>query len=168
MKEEKNITIPCSIAVERNNRTKSQGVRGYYDIVVYEGNGESNILSFHDRASKLLYVFTLLHPHGFQRRVLGRNNCSDLLALCSVLFGIKACGRIGTKLSNDFDHYISQAAAQSRRAVAESVKNPETAMNCSLADPRKTGGNLYIPRVKENVSCVMVDTRIKLYINNNH
>lgn len=147
-----------NISIERRtNDDRHCGVHGRYDIVIIHDDGSRTSLSFRDRAAKLLYTFTLMHPQGFQRRMIARNNYKEILELCAKLFGTGACQRVENMLTHDFNHYVSQAAAQPRKAVEKSLQDPALASSCALADPRKTGGKVFIPIVKDNKASVSGD-----------
>jgi hypothetical protein len=93
---------------------------GRYDVLIILEDGSERKVRFRDRHSRLVYIYTLLHPKGYQRRSLRANNFQALRELFSIIYFGSAEPLMKT-IGNDFDHYFSQAVAQSRRAIRETI-----------------------------------------------
>ena len=77
-------------------------------------------VKFTDRPSKLIYIYTLLHPEGFQRRSLADNNYRPLRELfCKLYFMSDEV--LLKAVEGNFDQYISQAVAQSRVSIRKAI-----------------------------------------------
>ena len=60
-------------------------VRCRYDVLLIAENGRETEVKFRDRYSRLIYIYTLLHPQGYQRRMAAANNYKELQQLYSLL-----------------------------------------------------------------------------------
>jgi hypothetical protein len=88
----------------------------------------------------LVYIYTLLHSQGYQRRSLRTNNFQALRELFSrIYFG--SAEPLLKVIGNDFDHYFSQAVAQSRRAIRETIGASE---QFEIALPQRHGGKTLV------------------------
>lgn len=138
MADEKLVSRPIGVEV-RLADSLDRG--GRYDVLIILEDGSEKEVKFHDRHSRLVYIYTLLHPKGYQRRSLKANNYQALKELFSkIYFGsaeplLKAIG-------NDFDHYFSQAVAQSRRAIRETIGDSD-AFEIALPQRHETSQALW-------------------------
>ena len=111
---------------------------GRYEVLIVHEDGSEKEVKFRDRHSRLVYIYTLLHPQGYQRRSLRANNFQALRDLFSrIYFGsaeplVKAIG-------NDFDHYFSQAVAQSRKGEEPFVRPLAPLSSSRLPYPNDMG-----------------------------
>ena len=111
--------VSCPIGVQvRQADTPDRS--GRYDVLIILEDGSEKEVKFHDRHSRLIYIYTLLHPEGYQRRSLRTNNFQALRELFSKIYFMPA-DPLMNAIGNDFDHYFSQAVAQSRRAIRETI-----------------------------------------------
>lgn len=148
-----------------NSPFKSYGVNGSYAIVVDDGNGSRYELHFAERPAKVLYMFALRHPEGFQRRLLARDNYAELLDICRQIYGTGIALRTSKRLASNFDRFVSQGMAALRRGIAASTTdNVVLAKGLSLVDPRSTGGLVYIPFLKEGVALSEIGKSKKVII----
>ena len=60
---------PVAIEVRHRDIKDISGSR-IYDVIVLKDDGTEEMIQFGDRYSKLIYIYTLLHPKGYQRRSL--------------------------------------------------------------------------------------------------
>lgn len=134
------------------NSTRRYGVRGYYAIFVSDGKGSSYELKFSERPAKVLYLFAMRHSNGFQRRALSRDNYRELLDIYFHVYGLNGADRAKVRLNSNFDRFVSQGMAALRRDVAASIPNNKKLVEgLTVADPRSTGGLVYIPFVKGGI-----------------
>lgn len=137
MADEKLVSRPIGVEVRLADSLERSG---RYDVLIILEDGSEKEVKFHDRHSRLVYIYTLLHPKGYQRRSLKANNYQALKELFSkIYFGsaeplLKAIG-------NDFDHYFSQAVAQSRRAIRETIGDSDA---FEIALPQRHGGKTLV------------------------
>ena len=62
---------PKPVAIEvRHRDIKDIAGSNIYDVIVMKDDGTEEVLKFDDRYSKLIYIYTLMHPKGYQRRSL--------------------------------------------------------------------------------------------------
>ena len=62
---------PKPVAIEiRHRDIKDISGTNIYDVIVLKDDDTEEVIKFEDRYSKLIYIYTLLHPKGFQRRSL--------------------------------------------------------------------------------------------------
>ena len=62
---------PKPVAIEvRHRDIKDIAGSNIYDVIVLKDDGTEEVLKFDDRYSKLIYIYTLMHPKGYQRRSL--------------------------------------------------------------------------------------------------
>ena len=137
MADENLVSRPVGVEVRQADTLDRSG---RYDVLIILEDGSEKEVKFHDRHSRLVYIYTLLHPQGYQRRSLRANNFQALRDLFSrIYFGsaeplVKAIG-------NDFDHYFSQAVAQSRKAIRETIGASEL---FEIALPQRHGGKTLV------------------------
>ena len=67
---------PVAVEVRPSN---INNVRCRYDVLLIAENGQEAEVKFRDRYSRLVYIYTLLHPQGYQRRLAAANNYRRLL-----------------------------------------------------------------------------------------
>ena len=113
---------------------------GRYDVLIVLEDGSEKEVKFRDRHSRLVYIYTLLHPQGYQRRSLRTNNFQALRDLFSRLY-FGSAEPLMKAIGNDFDHYFSQAVAQSRRAIRETIGASE---QFEIALPQRHGGKTLV------------------------
>ena len=113
---------------------------GRYDVLIVLEDGSEKEVKFRDRHSRLVYIYTLLHPQGYQRRSLRTNNFQALRDLFSRLY-FGSAEPLMKAIGNDFDHYFSQAVAQSRRAIRETIGHAEL---FEIGLPQRHGGKTLV------------------------
>ena len=76
---------PHAIAVEvRLSETPGKG--GRYEVLLIMQDGSEKVVKFRDRHSRLVYIYTLLHPQGYLRRSLTKDNYRALRELFSKIY----------------------------------------------------------------------------------
>ena len=113
---------------------------GRYDVLIVLEDGSEKEVKFHDRHSRLVYIYTLLHPQGYQRRSLRANNFQALRDLFSRLY-FGSAEPLLRAIGDNFDHYFNQAVAQSRRAIRETIGASE---QFEIALPQRHGGKTLV------------------------
>ena len=116
---------------------------GRYDVLIVLEDGSEKEVKFHDRHSRLVYIYTLLHPQGYQRRSLRTNNFQALRELFSRIY-FESPEPLMKAIGNNFDQYFSQAVAQSRRAIRETIALPQRHGGKTLVSCAANGGHVII------------------------
>ena len=144
---ERDVTLrPPLIAVEvRMKPTYDASCR--YDVLLIDEEGGETPVQFHDRYSRLLYIFTLLNPKGFQRRQASANHYSALCHLYSQLYF-----RDSDALLRTIDSTVTQA----RRAIREASPLAE---QFAIDRPQSNNGRLLIPFVSQG-GTVIIDASL--------
>jgi hypothetical protein len=111
----------CSRPIGVEVRLKETADRqGRYEVIMLMADDSEVKVKFTDRPSKLIYIYTLLHPEGFQRRSLADNNYRPLRELfCKLYFMSDEV--LLKAVEGNFDQYISQAVAQSRVSIRKAI-----------------------------------------------
>ena len=76
---------------------------GRYEVMIIHEDGSEKEVKFRDRHSRLVYIYTLLHPQGYQRRSLKANNFQALRELFSRIY-FESADPLMKAIGNDFDH----------------------------------------------------------------
>lgn len=113
---------------------------GRYDVLIVLADGSEKEVKFRDRHSRLVYIYTLLHPQGYQRRSLRANNYQALRELFSKIY-FDSTEPLMRAIGSDFDHYFSQAVAQSRKAIRNAIGHSEL---FEIALPQRHGGRTLV------------------------
>ena len=113
---------------------------GRYEVLIVLEDGSEKEVKFHDRHSRLVYIYTLLHPQGYQRRSLRTNNFQALRELFSRIY-FESPEPLMKAIGKNFDQYFSQAVAQSRRAIRETIGASE---QFEIALPQRHGGKTLV------------------------
>ena len=145
---------PHAVGVEvRLSETPGRG--GRYEVLLIMKDGSEKVVKFRDRHSRLVYIYTLLHPKGYQRRSLTDDNYRALRVLFSKIY-FDSAEPLLKAIGNDFDHYFSQAVAQSRRAIREAINASE---DLEIALPQRHGGRTLIG-LAANGGYVIIDSHL--------
>ena len=145
---------PHAIAVEvRLSETPGKG--GRYEVLLIMQDGSEKVVKFRDRHSRLVYIYTLLHPQGYLRRSLTKDNYRALRELFSKIYFASAEPLLKA-IGSDFDHYFSQAVAQSRRAIRETINASE---GFEIALPQRHRGRTLIG-LAANGGHVIIDSSL--------
>ncbi len=147
----KPVAIQVRLSSESNSSCR-------YDVLLIDEDGCETMVKFPDRPSRLIYIYTLMHPQGFQRYSVRANNYYELRQLYRKLYFRDDDALMKTigETDDEFDHFLSQAIAQSRVAI-RNTGFPTT--DIKIGSP-KTYGRVMIPLVK-NTSCAIIDTTLQ-------
>lgn len=148
---------PVIIEVRLSNITN---VRSRYDVLLVAENGQETVVNFPDRYSRLVYIFTLLHPQGYQRRMAAANNYMALRHLYGRLYFRDSDALLKTINSTGFEHFFSQYIAQSRKAIRHATTY---ASDFAIDRPQSHDGKVVIPFVEEG-GTVILDKSLRYYM----
>ena len=132
---------PRPIAVEvRLSNIKN--VRCRYDVLLIAENGQETEVKFRDRYSRLVYIYTLLHPHNYKA----------LRQLYTLLYFKEGDALVKTIESTDFDHFFSHYIAQSRNAIRQATPH---ASDFAIDRPQSHDGKVLIPFVAQGGTVIL-------------
>ena len=142
------------IAVEvRQNSSFNPNCR--YEVLLIDEQGGETPVVFHDRYSRLLYIYSLLHPQGYQRRQAAANNYRDLCHLYNTLYFRDSDALLKTIESTDVKkpgHFFNHYVAQSRNAVRQASPLAES---FAIDRPQSHNGKLLIPFVSHGGTVIL-------------
>lgn len=155
------LLTPSPVAIEVRLSTINNA-RCRYEVLLIAENGDENEVSFRDRYSRLIYIYTLLHPKGYQRRQAAANNYRELCELFTILYLKDSDALKNTIESTNFDHFFSHYVAQSRNAIRQAT--PHSA-EFSIDRPQSHGGKVLIPFVEQGGK-VILDNSLRNQMSN--
>lgn len=139
--------MPRIVAIEvkyNPNDPKSQ-----YDAFLIDEEGGEKLVKFEDRCSRLIYIYTLLHSKGYQRRNAAANNYRGLCQLYNQLYFRDSSALMKTIKSTDDTkpgQFLSHYIARSRKAVRQTSPLAEP---FAIDRPQSHNGLVLIPFVAE-------------------
>ena len=145
------------VAIEVRHRDIKDISRGnIYDVIVLKDDGMEEEINFDDRYSKLIYVYTLMHPKGYQRYSLDKREMGypELASLYNALF-MASPERLINYAGQDFNHMMSMAVSFIRKAV----KNMIGCEELTIGNPRRYNGRTVIPAVHDGLE-VIIDSQL--------
>lgn len=145
---------PRPIAIEVR-LSDINNVRCRYDVLLIAENGRETEVKFRDRYSRLIYIYTLLHPQGYQRRMAAANNYKELQQLYSLLYFKDSDALVKTVESTDFDHFFSHYIAQSRNAIRQATPH---ASDFAIDRPQSHDGKVLIPFVAQGGTVILASS----------
>ena len=143
--------LPPIVAIEVR-LSNINNVRCRYDVLLIAENGQETEVKFRDRCSRLLYIYTLLHPQGYQRRLAATNNYKALRNLYTMLYFRDSHALMKTIESTDFDHFFSHYIAQSRNAIRQATPH---AADFAIDRPQSHDGKVLIPFVAQGGTVIL-------------
>lgn len=149
--------LPPLKAVEVRLADNNRGCR--YEVLLIDSEGNEFIVPFHDRYSRLIYIYALLHPKGFQRRRVAADNYRELCQLYSQLYFRDSAALLRTVETTDDERpgqFISQYVAQSRKAIRQASP---LAKPFVFDLPQRHNGRLLIP-FAANGGTVIIDSSL--------
>jgi len=136
--------------------------RRRYDVILIDEEGEETPVKFSDRCSRLIYIYTLLHPHGYQRRKPAGDNYRALSQLYNLLFFMNSETLLKTINSTGYEHFLSHYVAQSRKAIREASP---LAAPLAIDRPQAHSGKILIPFVEQGGN-VIIDSSLRNIMSN--
>ena len=146
-------TRPAGVEV-RLNETANRS--GRYQVLILMEDGTEREVKFHDRHSRLVYIYTLLHPEGYQRRSLEKGNYKALRELFSKIYFTSADPLLKSIEGLGFAQYFCQAVAQSRVAVRNAIGKTDS---FEIAMPQRHAGKTIIG-CASNRECIVIDNSL--------
>ena len=160
MKADKN-WAPKPLAVEvRHRDMKDVSGSNIYDVIVLKDDGSEETIRFKDRYSKLIYVYTLMHPKGYQRRSLNKSekDFSELADLYRALF-MADPNRMIAYAAKEFDHMMSMAVSFINKAFEGRIGCEEL----SIGNTRHYYGKTVIPAAYNGLE-VIIDSQLQSHL----
>ncbi|MBR5686482.1 MAG: hypothetical protein IKX36_00810 [Prevotella sp.] len=144
-----------TIAIE----VRAQGTTGgRYQVLLIQEDGTETEVKFPDRYSRLIYIYALLHPKGFQRRSLEANNYQELRKLYCQIYLRDYDSLLNTIDRTDFNHFFSQSVSQSRKAIRQVAPSEEQLV---IDRPQRHNGKTLIPFVQQG-GTVIIDNSLSI------
>ncbi len=140
---------PIAVEVRPSN---INNVRCRYDVLLIAEDGQETEVKFRDRCSRLVYIYTLLHPQGYQRRLAAANNYKVLRQLYTMLYFKESDALMKTIESTGFDHFFSHYIAQSRNAIRQATPH---AADFAIDRPQSHDGKVLIPFVAQGGTVIL-------------
>ena len=144
---------PKPIAIEVRHRDVND-ITGsnIYDVIILKDDNTEEAIKFEDRYSKLLYIYTLLHPKGYQRRSLNKPEKAfpELASLFRAIF-MADPKRLIAAAEKDFNHMMSMAIAFVRKAIGRKMGYEEL----TFGNPRQYNGRTVIPAVYNGLEVII-------------
>jgi hypothetical protein len=143
--------MPTLVAVEVRP-SSINNVRCRYDVLLIAEDGQETEVKFRDRYSRLVYIYTLLHPKGYQRRLAAANNYKALRQLYTMFYFRDSDALLKTIESTGFDHFFSHYIAQSRNAIRQATVH---ASDFAIDRPQSHDGKVLIPFVAQGGTVIL-------------
>ena len=134
------------------------GRGGRYEILLAMDDGTEQEVRFRDRYSRLIYIYTLMHPKGFQRYSVAANNYRELCRLYSKLYFKDSDALLKTIDSTDIKkpgQFLSQYITQSRKAIRQASP---LAKQFTIDRPQSHNGRVLIPFVAQGGTVILDDS----------
>lgn len=132
-----------------------------YDVLLIDQDGNETSVKFRDRYSRLIYIYTLLHPQGYQRRQVAADNYRALRRLYSQLYFKDSDALLRTIESTDTKRpgqFFNQYVTQSRVAVRQASP---LAKSFAIDRPQANNGRVLIPFAADG-GTVIIDPSLSL------
>ena len=143
--------LPPIVAIEVRP-SSINNVRCRYDVLLIAEDGQETEVKFRDRYSRLVYIYTLLHPQGYQRRLAAANNYKALRQLYTMFYFRDSDALLKTIESTGFDHFFSHYIAQSRNAIRQATVH---ASDFAIDRPQSHDGKVLIPFVAQGGTVIL-------------
>ena len=149
---------PKPVAIEVRHRDRDDIVgANIFDVIVLKDDDTEEVIKFGDRYSKLIYIYTLMHPKGYQRRCLNNRerNFPELTSLYQTIF-MADPDRLVNYAAQKFDHMMNMAISFIRKAF----RNKTGLEQLSIGNPRQYNGRVVIPAVFDGLK-VILDSQLE-------
>ena len=144
--------IAVEVRMKDTNNTRCR-----YDVLLIDADGNETPVKFKDRYSRLLYIYTLMHPNGYQRRITAANNYSALCNLYCLLYFRESEPLLKTIENYGLERFFSHYIAQSRKAVRNASPLAEPFV---IDRPQAHNGKELIPFVSHGGN-VIIDASLR-------
>ena len=152
---------PKPMAIEvRHRDIKDISGTNIYDVIVLKDDDTEEVIHFEDRYSKLIYIYTLMHPKGYQRRSLNKpeKDFSELACLYRAVF-MADPDRLIAYAAKDFDHMMSMAVSFIRKVLKKMIGCEAL----TIGNSRHYNGRTVIPAVHDGLE-VIIDSQLQNHI----
>lgn len=136
---------------------KASGTKSRYDVLLVNEQGDEIPVKFHDRYSRLIYIYTLLHPHGYHRRTPAANNYRALCQLYNLLYYKDSDALLRTITGSGYDHFFSHYVTQSRKAIRQASPLADEFV---IDHPQSHNGKTLIPFANQG-GTVIIDASLQ-------
>ena len=138
--------VAAEVRLSREEKAKCR-----YEVLLIDEEGGEITVNFKDRSSRLVYIYSLLHPNGYQRHQAAAGCYAKLCQLYTMLY-FKDSKALRKSIGDDFDHFFSQAVAQSRIAIRRASAQAEAFI---IDRPQLHFGRTLIPAASHRGSVIM-------------
>ena len=142
---------PVAIEVRHRDRDAIVG-SNIFDVIVLKDDDTEEVIKFGDRYSKLIYIYTLMHPKGYQRRSLNNRerNFPELTSLYQTIY-MADPDRLVKQATKNFDHVMNMAISFIRNAFKNKIGLEEL----SIGNPNDYNGKVVIPAVYDGLKVIL-------------
>lgn len=127
-----------------------------YDVFLLMDDGTEKEVKFRDRYSRLIYIYTLMHPKGYRSAFLKNNGLKGLCDLYSTLYFASA-EPLMQYTGDRFKQFFYQSVAQSRVFIRNTDPH---AKEFEIGSPKKYDGRTLVPAAAD-ASKVIIDNSLK-------
>ena len=152
---------PVAVEVRACNTSSSSCC---YEVLLIAEDGHESEVKFRDRYTRLIYIYTLMHPMGYQRRLAAANNYQSLRQLYTKLYIRSSNALIKTITRAGFDHFFSHHIARSRLAIRQVTPH---ASLFAIDRPQSHNGKVLIPFVAQGGTVILDHSLLANNIMNN-
>lgn len=137
----------CTIEVVRNNI--GRGVRGRYDVVIVDSDGNRHVVDFKERSAKIFYVLLLMAKNGISRSSVRQDHLDNYYNVGCVLYNNFDIAKLESKSDETFQQFFNNAISKTRTAIKSALRGIDKPEHYLIADPKSHSSMLFIPLVKE-------------------
>lgn len=162
MEKDPSIHAPLVAVEVRLNSNDHANCR--YEVLLIDEEGNETPVKFLDRYSRLIYIYTLLHPKGYQRRMAAADNYRALCHLYGLLYFKDSSAVLKTISSTDTNrpgHFMSQYISQARKAVRQAAP---FAKQFLIDRPQNHNGKTLIPFAADGGTIILDATLKQMYL----
>ena len=137
----------CTIEVVRNNI--GRGVRGRYDVIIVDSDGNRHVVDFKERSAKIFYVLLLMAKNGISRSSVRQDHLENYYNVGCVLYNNFDIAKLESKSDETFQQFFNNAISKTRTAIKSALRGIDKPEHYLIADPKSHSSMLFIPLVKE-------------------
>ena len=137
----------CTIEVVRNNI--GRGVRGRYDVIIVDSDGNRHVVDFKERSAKIFYVLLLMAKNGISRSSVRQDHLENYYNVGCVLYNNFDIAKLESKSDETFQQFFNNAISKTRTAIKRALRGIDKPEHYLIADPKSHSSMLFIPLVKE-------------------
>lgn len=137
----------CTIEVVRNNI--GRGVRGRYDVIIVDSDGNRHVVDFKERSAKIFYVLLLMAKNGISRSSVRQDHFDNYYNVGCVLYNNFDIAKLESKSDDTFQQFFNNAISKTRTTIKSALRGIDKPEHYLIADPKSHSSMLFIPLVKE-------------------